>query len=155
MTRIHLETRIAAPIDRLFELARSIDIHLGSMEHTGERAIAGVTSGTMNQGDTVTWEARHLGFTRRLTSHMAVVEPPHRFIDEQIAGPFAYFRHIHEFKACGDETLMTDELDYGVPYGWLGSCGDRLILKRHLRNLLLRHNAYLQRVAEAGFIPSP
>jgi uncharacterized protein YndB with AHSA1/START domain len=42
---IHLTTDIAAPIGRVFDLARDLDLHARSMAHTGERAIAGRTSG--------------------------------------------------------------------------------------------------------------
>jgi len=45
MVRIELTTRIAAPIERCFDLCRSIDLHMASTNWTGEKAIAGVTSG--------------------------------------------------------------------------------------------------------------
>ena len=41
MTRVRLETMIAAPIERVFDLARDIGLHERSMAHTDERAIAG------------------------------------------------------------------------------------------------------------------
>jgi hypothetical protein len=50
MTRIVLLTSIAAPIERCFDLARSIDLHMASTNWSGERAIAGVTSGLIGAG---------------------------------------------------------------------------------------------------------
>jgi len=50
MTRIVLLTSIAAPIERCFDLARSIDLHMASTNWSGERAIAGVTSGFIGAG---------------------------------------------------------------------------------------------------------
>ena len=50
MIRIELVTRIAAPIERCFDLARSIDLHMASTDWTGERAIAGVTSELIGPG---------------------------------------------------------------------------------------------------------
>ena len=41
---IHLTTLITAPIERVFDLSRSINLHKISTAHTGEKAIAGVTS---------------------------------------------------------------------------------------------------------------
>ena len=38
---IELTTDIGAPIERVFDLARDLDLHARSMAHTGERAIAG------------------------------------------------------------------------------------------------------------------
>jgi len=54
MTRIVLLTSIAAPIERCFDLARSIDLHMASTNWSGERAIAGVTSGLIGAGQEVT-----------------------------------------------------------------------------------------------------
>ena len=61
MPVIRLETFIHAPIERCFDLSLSVELHLASTAHTGERAVAGVTTGVMGPGDWVTWEARHLG----------------------------------------------------------------------------------------------
>jgi ligand-binding SRPBCC domain-containing protein len=148
---IHLETRIAASPERCFDLARSVDLHMGSMAHTKERAVAGVTSGPMGPGDTVTWEARHLGRHWRLTSRITEFEPPHRLADEQGRGPFARFRHVHTFTPLDNGvTLMIDEFDYTAPLGPLGLLANHLFLTCYMRRLLLERNEYLKRVAEDG-----
>ena len=61
MAILRMSTEIAAPPPRCFELSRSVDLHLESMVGSGERAVAGVTSGLIGPGEQVTWEARHLG----------------------------------------------------------------------------------------------
>tara|TARA_Y100000385_G_scaffold50965_1_gene47775 strand:+ start:2192 stop:2338 length:147 start_codon:yes stop_codon:yes gene_type:complete len=45
MPIIKIETIINAPIDRVFDLARSIDLHTLSTKETNEKAVAGKTSG--------------------------------------------------------------------------------------------------------------
>lgn len=146
---IYLETRITAPPDRCFDLARSVDLHLNSMSHTGERAVAGTAEGMMERGDSVTWEARHLGLHWRLTSQITEFDRPHRFADEQVSGPFASFRHIHTFTRLetGD-TLMSDEFAFDAPLGPLGRVANYLFLTRYMRRLLTERNRYLQRIAE-------
>jgi hypothetical protein len=61
MPRLELSTYINAPVEICFDTARSIDVHMASTAHTGERAIAGRTSGLIELGETVTWRARHFG----------------------------------------------------------------------------------------------
>ena len=73
METILLETIINAPIEVCFDTARSIDMHLESMHHTGERAIAGRTSGYIGAGETVTWRARHFGISFRMTVRITAV----------------------------------------------------------------------------------
>lgn len=149
MTRIDLITRIAAPIEQVFDLARDIDLHARSMAHTNERAIAGRTSGRIGQGETVTWRARHFGITWSLTSRIVVVDAPARFVDEQVRGPFRSFRHEHQFDSIAGATVMTDHWEHVAPFGPLGRLVDRLILERHMRGLLETRNRVLKIEAEA------
>jgi hypothetical protein len=68
MSVIQLTTIILAPVERVFDLARSIDLHVASTAHTGERAVAGVTSGLLGPGEEVTWRAKHFGVWQHLTN---------------------------------------------------------------------------------------
>ena len=150
MVHIHLETEIAAPIDRVFDLARDIDFHQRSMADTGERAVGGRTSGLIGSGETVTWRARHLGLSWSLTSRITEVESPIRFEDVQERGPFAWFRHEHRFETIGGGTRMHDRWEHRSPLGPLGLMVDRLVLGRYMRSLLATRNAALKQAAEAS-----
>ncbi|MFT3687390.1 MAG: hypothetical protein QM783_21120 [Phycisphaerales bacterium] len=48
MTTIHLITKIKAPVQTVFDLARNIDIHQQSTSKSNEKAIGGITSGLIN-----------------------------------------------------------------------------------------------------------
>jgi ligand-binding SRPBCC domain-containing protein len=150
MAGIRLETVIAAPIELVFDLARDIDFHQRSTEATGERAVEGRTSGLIGPDETVTWRARHLGRSWDLTSRITEFQRPMRFVDEQVSGPFASFRHEHRFEAIPDGTRMIDQWHHVAPFGVLGRIADRLLLERHLRRLLLVRNATLKAEAEAA-----
>src|SRR5687768_5999400 len=119
MPIIRIQTRIRAPIERCFDLARDVDAHLGSLAHARERAVAGVTSGLLGMGDRVTWEAHHFGLRLRLTVVITEFDRPRRFVDERVAGVLPRLRHVHEFRSDGDETVMTDVFDYSIPLGAL------------------------------------
>lgn len=119
---INLTTRIKAPLKACFNLSRSIDAHLHSMEYTQERAVAGVTQGLIGLGETVTWQARHFGLSLQMTVKITALNFPDSFIDEMVKGPFEYMRHHHTFTKEGDYTLMKDEFRFRSPYGWLGRC---------------------------------
>jgi len=56
---IKLETFIKAKAEIVFDLSRSIDLHVDSTTQSNERAIDGVRSGLICLGETVTWEAKH------------------------------------------------------------------------------------------------
>jgi ligand-binding SRPBCC domain-containing protein len=151
MPRIEIETMISAPMERVFDLARSVDAHMCSTAPTGERAIAGITSGLLGLGDQVTWRARHFGIWQDLTSRVTAYQRPQYFRDSMAEGIFRRFDHDHHFESVGSDgtdTRMTDSFDLTSPLGLLGVVADRLFLTRYLRTLLLRRNETLKRLAE-------
>jgi len=148
MGRIRLETRIRAPIARVFDLARDIDLHEASMASSSEKAVGGRTTGLIESGETVTWRARHLGVAMQLTSRITAFDPPRRFVDEQVSGPFASFRHEHQFSSDGNETTMTDDWRHGSPFGWIGRLVDALVLDRYMRRQLRIRAGAIKRAAE-------
>ncbi len=150
MPLIELSTGIRAPIERVFDLARSIDAHVASTGQTRERAVAGRTSGLIELGETVTWEARHFGLKQRLTVRISEMEIPHFFEDVMTAGAFASMRHRHEFEESDGVTLMRDRFEFAAPMGILGRIAERLFLTAYMTRFLTIRNAHLKAVAEAA-----
>ena len=148
MPVIELTTEIHAPAARAFDLARSVELHMDSTAHTGERAIAGVTSGLMALGQEVTWRARHLGIWQHLTSRITAFERPCHFRDSMVRGAFRRFDHDHFFAQRGEITVMRDVFDFQSPFGILGRVADRLFLIDYMRRFLLARHALIKTVAE-------
>ncbi len=151
MPVIVLITEIKAPMQKVFDLARSVDLHQQSMQHTNEKAIAGKISGLIEQGETVTWQAQHLFKVRQLTSKITSMDAPYYFRDIMIEGDFKLMEHDHYFKTIAGGTEMKDVFKFKSPYGLLGSLVDWLFLKSYLKNLLIKRNNTLKRIAEASF----
>ena len=61
MPVLEVLTHIQAPPQRCFQLALSVDLHTISTRKTGETIVAGVRSGVLQNGDSVTFRARHFG----------------------------------------------------------------------------------------------
>lgn len=150
MPDIVLRTVIAAPAEACFDLSLSVDAHTNSMGASGERAVAGVTSGALAHGDSVTWEARHFGLSFRMTSVVSEYERPRRFVDEQQRGPFARWWHEHTFVEREGLTHMTDSVRFTSPAGPLGLAVDRIVLTRYMTRLLEQRNAWLKTELERG-----
>ncbi len=148
MPVIRLKTMINAPVERCFDAARSIDVHAQAAVKSKERAVAGVTSGLIGPGETVTWEAVHFGIKQRLTSQITKYERPHLFADQMVSGAFHSFTHVHEFQNTAGGTLMLDEFTYKSPLGPLGWIADKLFLERYMRAFLQERACHLKQVAE-------
>ncbi len=149
MPVFRIVTDIAAPVEQCFDLSRSIDLHLESMIASKERAVAGVTTGLISEGQEVSWQARHFGIQWRMTSRITEFEAPHRFVDEMVRGPFASFRHEHRFEAHAGGTRMTDVVTFGVALGPIAN----LPVGLYLRRLMTIRNAVIRTKAQAGAGP--
>ena len=146
-----IETVIAASAEACFDLSLSVDAHAASMAASGERAIAGVSTGVMTLGDSVTWQARHFGIPFRMTSAVTEYERPVRFVDEQQRGPFRRWWHEHTFTALPDgRTLMVDTIEFGSPWRPFGFLADRVVLGRYMPSLVRKRNNWLKAALEAA-----
>lgn len=148
MPIIYLETRINAPRERVFDLARCIDLHETSMATHGETAVAGVTTGLIGLGQSVTWRAKHFGVWQRLTSQITQYDRPTHFRDTMITGAFKRFDHDHHFGNDGNCTRMIDVFDYTSPLGVLGFIVDAVVLKCYMERLLEERNWVIKAIAE-------
>jgi ligand-binding SRPBCC domain-containing protein len=151
MQTIHLETTIAAPIDRCFLLSLSIDLHKASTAKTNEQAIAGVTTGIIGPHQTVTFRARHFGLMLTHATLISEYTRPTHFQDIMTKGAFKTFIHDHDFETLPDgTTLMRDQLRFSAPLGPLGYIAETLVLRHYLRGFLQRRNEVIKQVAESS-----
>ncbi len=96
----------------------------------------------LRQGTVIDYRLRLRGIPVRWRSEISVWEPPHRFVDTQLRGPYRWWIHEHRLELAGRGTLMTDRVEYGVLGG---DIINRLLVAPDLRRIF----AYrAQRVAE-------
>jgi ligand-binding SRPBCC domain-containing protein len=106
MTTINITTKVKAPIQKVFDINRNIDIHQQSASKTNEVAIAGVTSGLINLNETVTWRGKHFGFYLTHKSRMTAMNFYDYFVDEMEEGKFKYFKHEHFFEDHDRQVML-------------------------------------------------
>lgn len=149
MAIIRVHTRIKADISKVFDLARDIDLHQKSTFKTGEKAIAGRTSGLIEPGETVTWKAKHLGVMQTLTTKIVTMQKPYYFTDVMLKGAFRSMKHLHLFRQEGRYTIMTDIFEFESPFGIIGKIFNAVFLKNYMKKFLLERNHLIKRTAEA------
>lgn len=149
MSEIYLETLIDADIHTVFDLARDVDLHQKSTSGTHERAIAGRTSGLIENNETVTWKAKHLGIYQTLTTKIISMEKPFQFTDVMQKGAFRSMHRQHLFSETEGKTLMTDIFKFESPLWIVGKLFNDIFLTRYLRNFLIRRNELIKATAES------
>ena len=151
MTTLEAVTVVRAPIERCFDLARSVEVHLAGNVHCGEQAVAcgGVTTGLVGLGERVTWRAKHFGVWHELTSEITQMNPPRYFQDVMIEGIFQAMRHDHFFRLLSPaETEVRDVFVFAAPLPVLGWLAEVLFLRRYMQKLLHERNMALKASAE-------
>lgn len=104
----------------------------------------------MKQGARIEYRIGLAGVPMRWLTEISEWRPSERFVDEQLRGPYRYWRHLHEFRDASGGTEMRDLVDYELPLGLLGSLAHTVAVKRTLSRIF----AYrFQAVAAAFAIP--
>jgi ligand-binding SRPBCC domain-containing protein len=80
-------------------------------------------------GTLIHYSLRIHGVPVRWTSRIIDWSPPASFVDEQVRGPYHTWHHTHRFLAEGDNTRITDEVIYDLPFGILGRLVHRMKVK--------------------------
>lgn len=150
MPTIHLTIFIEAPIERVFDLSRSIDLHSVSMQSSNEKAIDGIMTGLINKDETVTWQAHHLFKKRTHKSIISQLTFPTYFQDEMLEGDFKSMRHEHHFKPVANGTIMIDIIHFESPYGRVGKLANAIFLTRYLKKLIETRNLVIKQYAESN-----
>ena len=81
----------------------------------------------MRRGTLIQYRLQLMGVPMRWLTRISAWEPPHRFIDEQLEGPYRDWIHEHRFEPLGGYTLMTDTVRYRLPLSPLGELAFPLV----------------------------
>ena len=149
MGAITVETIIRAPIELCFDLARDVDAHAESAAFSLERVVKpGRMHGLLELNDLVAFEGRHFGIRQKFVARITALDRPNRFVDEMVEGTFKWLRHVHEFEAKGDVTIMRDRLQWKAPLGFIGDLADLLFISRHMQWFVATKQRALKQIAE-------
>ena len=120
--------RLTPPWERVEMLERADNLHVGA------RFVFKVFTGPFWQR----WVAEHTEY-----------QPPHLFADVQRQGPFAYWYHRHRFEPTNrGTTLMTDEIEYALPLGWLGEVFGGAFTRKKLQRMFdYRHQVVIEQMS--------
>lgn len=77
----------------------------------------------MAEGRLIDYRIEIKGIPVRWRSLISTYEPPHRFVDEQVMGPYAYWYHLHRFEPHGHRTRILDRVRYELPRWLVGPAG--------------------------------
>lgn len=104
----------------------------------------------MRSGTLIDYQIRLGGIPMRWRTRIETFEAPVRFVDVQLAGPYRTWHHVHEFQDTPGGTLVTDRVDYALPFGFLGALAHRLFVRRALKRIFDYRQQRLGEIFPAG-----
>ena len=112
----------------------------------------------MRAGTLISYRLRLHGIPVSWHTRIEAWDPPHRFVDHQLRGPYRLWHHTHTFAPDGrGGTIMRDEVRYRLPLGVLGAIAHLLFVRRDLRRIFdFRHATVARRItATAAVVVDP
>jgi ligand-binding SRPBCC domain-containing protein len=88
----------------------------------------------LRAGSLIEYKLRIRGVPMRWLTEIEVWEPPCRFVDNQLRGPYKLWHHEHRFAERDGGTLISDRVDYALPFGVLGQIVHGLIVRRDVES---------------------
>lgn len=89
----------------------------------------------MAAGTLIDYQLRLFGIPVRWRTRIESFEPPRRFVDVQLRGPYAFWEHTHELDPVPEGTRMRDRVRYALPAGPLGTLVHALAVRRMLERI--------------------
>ena len=93
------------------------------------------------QGRVIDYQIRLSGVAIHWRSLISRYDPPRSFVDEQLVGPYALWRHLHLFESVSGGTRLVDQVEYRLP-SWLPGRSAETIDRIYTRPRLERIFAY-------------
>ena len=139
MARIHTlerEQRVELPLEQAFEFYGDAgNLEAITPPWMGFR-LTTPPPRPMRAGALIAYRLKLHGLPVRWKTRIEVWEPPHRFVDVQLSGPYSRWEHTHSFEDLGAGAIMIrDRVRYSLPFGPLGELAHRLIIRRDLRRI--------------------
>ena len=152
MGRTHVlrrETRIERPIDEVFAFfGDALNLERITPPELRFRILT-ATPIEMRPGARIEYRLSLFGVPFKWETAITAWEPPHRFVDEQLRGPYRQWVHTHSFRAEGSATVISDEVVYALPFAPLGELAGFLVRRQLARIFTYRQRA-IERLLTGG-----
>jgi len=118
--KLKREQFIGLPVTKVFSFFSAAENLEAITPPTLKFRVLGKSTAEVGEGTLINYRLRVHGIPLRWQSRIECWQPGRVFVDRQIAGPYRHWYHRHLFRAVEGGTMMTDEVEYRLPFGRLG-----------------------------------
>ncbi len=143
------EQFVPRPLEEVFEFfSKAENLELLTPQWLNFRILS-VAPTAVQKGTLIRYSLRYRIFPIRWTTEIVEWDPPHRFVDVELKGPYKLWHHEHRFIADANGTRISDEVKYELPFGIFGSIAHALKVRRDVETIF----AYRTQTVERLFGP--
>ena len=141
---VKFQQQVPRPLDEVFSFfSRAENLEIITPPWLSFRIVS-VDPFPIRQGTRIDYKLRLHSIPLRWRSEIVEWEPPHRFVDLQLRGPYKVWRHEHRFESCDGGTLITDTVDLSLPFGPLGTLAYKLKVKSDIEKIFAFREAKIR-----------
>jgi ligand-binding SRPBCC domain-containing protein len=136
---------VPRPLEEVFEFFSNAE-NLGEITPAWLHfRILSVEPVPLQKGTLMRYSLRWRIFPIHWTTEIVEWEPPHRFVDVQLKGPYKLWHHEHRFVAKGAGTRISDEVQYDLPFGVLGRIAHGLKVRHDVEGIFAYRRAVIEK----------
>ena len=98
----------------------------------------------MGKGSLIDYTIRLFGIPIHWRTLISDYEPPFRFVDQQIKGPYTFWHHTHTFQSVDGGVEIIDKVKYSLPMGWLGTLVHSIWVRKDLEKIFEYRKTVIQ-----------
>lgn len=149
MELLETQFELAAPLEEVFAFfAQAENLGRITPQELGFRILTPLPI-EMTEGVLIEYEITLWGIRMGWRTRISVWDPPHRFVDEQLRGPYRRWVHTHSFAATPGGTLVTDRVEYELPLGSIGRLAHPLV-RRQLSRIFKHRESRVRSILETS-----
>lgn len=150
MAEIHCTSFIKAPVERVFDLCRSMEMLKVYLRDQGAQLLAGKVNGLLAPNDVFTLKGKHYKRDRFFRLKIKEVNPHTHLASEIVAGDLKYFDHGIFFKQAENGTIIIDKINFKSKFGIVSNLIDQYYIKPKFEKMIAGRNDLISKYAESG-----
>ena len=145
---INMKQYINKPLDIVFEFfSKPENLEMITPESLSFNILT-PTPIKMGKGSLVDYTIRLFGIPIHWRTLISDYEPPFRFVDQQIKGPYTFWHHTHTFQQVDGGVEILDKVKYSLPMGWLGTLVHSIWVRKDLEKIFEHRKTVIQNYFE-------
>ena len=141
---INMKQCINKPLDVVFEFfSKPENLEMITPESLSFNILT-PTPIKMEKGSLIDYTIRLFGIPIHWRTLISDYEPPFRFVDQQIKGPYTFWHHTHTFQQVDGGVEIIDKVKYSLPMGWLGTLVHSIWVRKDLEKIFEHRKTVIQ-----------